>query len=61
MNRQWRDCIALCTSTSHDMGVSAWKRLKPCLVLMVGSVTWDDIQNESHDFEVIGDCPVLLN
>ena len=53
---KWHDCIALCTSTSHDRGVSAWfgltlclvfdnllwaqGRLTPCLALMVGSVTW---------------------
>ena len=60
MNRQWHDCIALCTSTSHDMGVSAWERSTLCLVLMVGSITWDDVQNESHGFEVIREYPVLL-
>ena len=26
-----------------------------------GLVTWDDVQNESHDFEVIGDYSMLLN
>ena len=24
LNEQWHDCIALCTGTSQDMGVSAW-------------------------------------
>ena len=35
-------------------------RLTPCLVLMVGSVTWDYIQSESHGFELIGGYLVLL-
>ena len=36
-------------------------RSTPCLVLMVGSVTWTTyVQNELHGFEVFRDCPVLL-
>ena len=57
----------------HDMGVGAWYRSTPCLVLngmswvqgrstlclvlMVGLVTWDYVQNELHGFKVIKDCP----